>query len=187
MWLPLTRPPLATQPATQACALTGNQTSTPLVHRPMRNSLSSTSQGYMLTFFFFFLIFYLFTFSKRGREGEREGEKHQCERDTSIGYLSHNPNWGPSPQPRHVPWSGIEPATFWFTGWHSIHWATPARAQYSPLMQYIYWGTFFPHYLKQFLNSLILMPFSVSAIFLFHSFENFLSEETTKERSLRVR
>ena len=31
-------------------------------------------------------------------------------------------------QPRHVAWLGIEPATRSFTGWHSIHWAIPARA-----------------------------------------------------------
>ena len=30
-------------------------------------------------------------------------------------------------QPRHVPWLGIKPVTFWFIGPHSIHWATPAR------------------------------------------------------------
>ena len=28
--------------------------------------------------FFFFLRLYLFIFRERGREGEREGEKHQC-------------------------------------------------------------------------------------------------------------
>ena len=57
-----------------------------------------------------------------------EGEKHQCARDTLICCLLHGPNWGPGPQPRHVPWLGIEPAAFQFTGWHSICWATPARA-----------------------------------------------------------
>ena len=31
-------------------------------------------------------------------------------------------------QPIHIPWLGIKPATLWFTGQHSIHWATPARA-----------------------------------------------------------
>ena len=41
--------------------------------------------------------------------------------------LSSAPYWGPGPQPRQVPWLGIEPATLWFTGQHSIHWATPAR------------------------------------------------------------
>ena len=34
VWLPLTGPLLWTWPATQACALTGNQTSDPLVRRP---------------------------------------------------------------------------------------------------------------------------------------------------------
>ena len=43
---------------------------------------------------------------------------------------SHAPYWGPGPQPRHVPWLGIKPVTFWFAGRHSIHRATPARAQH---------------------------------------------------------
>ena len=30
-------------------------------------------------------------FRAGGREGEREGEKHQCVRDTAIGCLSHTP------------------------------------------------------------------------------------------------
>ena len=47
-----------------------------------------------------------------------------------CGYLSHAPTWGSGGQPRHVPWLGIKPATFWFTGRHSIHWATPARAPF---------------------------------------------------------
>ena len=46
-------------------------------------------------------------------------------RETLISWLSYTPNWVPGPQPRHVPWLGIEPATFWFTGQHSSHWATP--------------------------------------------------------------
>ena len=45
VWLPLTRPLLGTWPATEACALTGNRTSDPLVHRPVLNPLSHTSQG----------------------------------------------------------------------------------------------------------------------------------------------
>ena len=44
-WLPLARPQLGTWPTTQACALTENQTSDPLVHRPVLNPLSHTSQG----------------------------------------------------------------------------------------------------------------------------------------------
>ena len=44
-WLPVARPQLGTWPATQACALTGNQIGELLVHRLALNSLSHTSQG----------------------------------------------------------------------------------------------------------------------------------------------
>ena len=55
-----------------------------------------------------------------GRKGEIEGEKHQCERETLIGCLSYMPPPGtkPNPQPRHVPWLGIELVTFRFVGLH---------------------------------------------------------------------
>ena len=45
VWLPLTRPPMGTWPATQACALTGNRTRDSLVHRPALSPLSHTIQG----------------------------------------------------------------------------------------------------------------------------------------------
>ena len=45
VWLLLPYPLLGTRPATQACALTGNRTSNPLVRRPMLNPLSHTCQG----------------------------------------------------------------------------------------------------------------------------------------------
>ena len=45
VWLPLAHPQLGTSPATQACALTGNRTSNPLVHRLAPNPLSHTSEG----------------------------------------------------------------------------------------------------------------------------------------------
>ena len=45
VWLPLERPLLGTWPTTQACALTGNRTGHPLVHRLVLNPLSHTSQG----------------------------------------------------------------------------------------------------------------------------------------------
>ena len=73
-----------------------------------------------------FKRFYLFLL-QRG-EREREGEKHQCGRDTWICCLLLVPSWGPGLKPRHVPWLGIEPVTLWFAGWHSIHWATSASA-----------------------------------------------------------
>ena len=44
-----------------------------------------------------------------------------------CGRLLSTPYWGPGPQPRHVPWLGIELATLWLTGPCLIHWATPAR------------------------------------------------------------
>ena len=47
MWLPLACPLLRTWPATQACALTGNRTGNPLVHRLTLNPLSQTSQGHL--------------------------------------------------------------------------------------------------------------------------------------------
>ena len=57
------------------------------------------------------------------------GEGKKKERETSISCLLHTPDLGPGPQPRHVPRMGIEPVTFWFTGWHSIYWAIPARVK----------------------------------------------------------
>ena len=36
------------------------------------------------------ILFYLFL--ERGRKRESEGEKHQCERETSLGCLSHTPS-----------------------------------------------------------------------------------------------
>ena len=47
VWLPLGHPLLGTWPATQACALMGNQTRDPLVHRPALYPLRHTSQGYI--------------------------------------------------------------------------------------------------------------------------------------------
>ena len=57
----------------------------------------------------------LFIFRERGKEGERLGETSMC------GCPSCTPHQGPGPQPRYVPWLGIEPATLWFTGQQSIH------------------------------------------------------------------
>ena len=50
VWLPFTHPLLGTWPATQACALTGNQTSDPVVYRPVLNPLSYTSQGTKISY-----------------------------------------------------------------------------------------------------------------------------------------
>ena len=60
-------------------------------------------------------------FLERGREGEKQRKKHRYVRETSTGCLLHGPSWGPGPQPRHVPWPEMEPATFWLVGQYSIH------------------------------------------------------------------
>ena len=48
-----------------------------------------------------------------------------CAREILFSYLSHTPNWGPGPQPRHVPSIGIsDPSNQWpFIGEHSTRWA----------------------------------------------------------------
>ena len=67
-----------------------------------------------------FKRFYLFIFRERGREGEREGEKHQCVVASLLG------TW---PATQACALTGNQLATLWFTGWHSVYWATPARAE----------------------------------------------------------
>ena len=58
------------------------------------------SSPLLLALLIFYFRFDLFIFRERGREGEREGEKHWCVRETSIGCLSRAPNQAPGPQPR---------------------------------------------------------------------------------------
>ena len=48
VWLRLMHPLVGTWPATQACALIGNQTCDPLVCRLVLNPLNHTSQDYFL-------------------------------------------------------------------------------------------------------------------------------------------
>ena len=57
-----------------------------------------------------------------------------------CGCLSCAPYWGPGPQPRHVPWLGIELAALWFTGLRSIHWAPPARPGLYFLINFLFWN-----------------------------------------------
>ena len=55
-WLPVVCPPQGSWPATQACALTGNQSGDPLVLRPVLHPLSHTSQGYSIFLQMFYVI-----------------------------------------------------------------------------------------------------------------------------------
>ena len=71
----------------------------------------------------FFKRFYLFIL-RDGKGGRKRG------RDTLMcGCLSHTPYQGPGPQPRHVSWQRIKLVTQ-IGSQHSIHWATPARANW---------------------------------------------------------
>ena len=54
-----------------------------------------------------FFLRILFIFRERRRKGEREGEKHQCVRETSIACLLLTPSWGCGQQPRCVPWQEL--------------------------------------------------------------------------------
>ena len=59
VWLRFMHLLLGTCPSTQACALTRNRTSDPLVHRPALNPLNHTSQGWILNSFknIFYIIY----------------------------------------------------------------------------------------------------------------------------------
>ena len=98
-------------------------------------SLMSLKFLFLLLFFNIIFIFLRFClFLERWTEGGRDGG-----RETSMcGCHSHSPHWGPGPQPRHVPWLGIEPATLYFTH-YSIHWATAARAWYNLLCLFLHY------------------------------------------------
>ena len=73
---------------------------------------------------------YFYLFVERGRRREKKRERNINVWEI-ISCLLQAPNWGPGLQPRCVPWLGIKPVTFQFTGLSSIHWATPARAIYT--------------------------------------------------------
>ena len=86
-------------------------------------------------------VLFIYSFLKKTLFLER-GEKRG--RETSMcGCLSCAPYWGPGQQPRHAPWLGFEPTTPWFTGQCSIHWATPARAEFVLFDCYFSYSCFF--------------------------------------------
>ena len=65
-----------------------------------------------LVLFFLILIY----FRKKGREGEREGGEHQCERETSIGCLLYVLRMGTWPATQTRALTGIKLVTFHFAG-----------------------------------------------------------------------
>lgn len=60
-------------------------------------------------------IFFFLFFRERGERREKERDTHLREK-TQIGCLLYVPYRGSNLQPRRVPGTGIEPATFWRTG-----------------------------------------------------------------------
>ena len=76
------------------------------------NEVVSASR--QLNFYFFSRFFFIF----REGEGRRKRERNIYVQEIHGLVASHAPNWGPGLQPRHVPWLGIKPVTFWFAGQH---------------------------------------------------------------------
>ena len=76
--------------------------------------------------FFFKNIFFLLLILEKGKKRERN--VHVREKHQSVASCT-RPDWGLNPHPRHVPWLGIKPTTFWFVGRHPTNWATLARAR----------------------------------------------------------
>ena len=60
--------------------------------------------------------------------GGKEGRKREWEKHWS-GASHMPPHQGPSQPPRLVPWRGIEPETFWFSGQHPPKWATAVQGR----------------------------------------------------------
>ena len=53
-----------------------------------------------------------------------------------------HPNWGPDPQPRHVPWPGIQLAIFGFVGWDHTQ-PRHTRQRSSQLLLFFYCLSFY--------------------------------------------
>ena len=112
-------------------------------------------------------------FRERGREEEREGEKHRW-------LASHmRPYWGPNPQRRYVLWLEIKPATFSLQDDAPTNWATLARAEAYCLnvqwnvAKFIYMHTYrvvclfcivISHLYFLLCGLLIFVPFSISLL-----------------------
>ena len=86
------------------------------------------------TCYFFKGFIYSFLDRGAGREKERERKIGVWENHWSVASCMHL-NWGPGPQPKHVPWPGIKLVTFCFVGWLPSNYATQIRAAHMFLMK----------------------------------------------------
>ena len=147
-------PLLGTWPATQACALTGNRTDDPLLHRP---ALNPHQTGLFLGggFNAHPRICLLILEREEKEERDRERKKHWCERETSVASCMH-PDWRLNLQPRHVSWPGIYLTTFWCMGQHSNQLSHPTRAT-QQILSPKFMPTLFP---KSFLGRVHLFQLS---------------------------
>ena len=78
----------------------------------MEQKLKCKSQNYKTLFKKYFSYLFL----EKGSEGEREGEKHQCDRETLISCLSYEPQLGTEPATQACVLTRIEPVTCPFVG-----------------------------------------------------------------------
>ena len=76
-----------------------------------------------------FVYNFIYLFLERGTGGEKRERNISALEKHQLGASPTPPNWGPGPQPRHMPQRGIELATFQLAGWHPVHWATPAKTR----------------------------------------------------------
>ena len=101
-------------------------------------------------------------FLEKGREGGKEGGKPRaiaCQVVCHTGPESPSPNQGPNPQPRCMPWQGIELVTFHFVGRHPTNWATSVKVPLTSMITLL-WICF--QYIAYF--------FSVEFVETFHSY-----------------
>ena len=81
-----------------------------------------THQGIIIRLILFKKDF-IYLFLKRG-----EGKEKERERSINVWLPLTHPMLGTWFTTQACALTGNQPATLWFTGWHSIHWAAPARA-----------------------------------------------------------
>ena len=86
-----------------------------------------------------------------------------------CGCLLHVPYWGPGLKLRYMPWLEIKPATLWFTGQWSVHWATPARAIHDNLIQWPISPNWHHRYLSLYLSYIVLKDVHLLTWVLKHS------------------
>ena len=78
----------------------------------------------------FFLILtqgYADWFQREREGGKEEGKEIEKEREKHWSVSHMQPNQGPNPQPKYVPWPGIKPATFWYTRQWMLQLIEPPR------------------------------------------------------------